>query len=195
MASGVLSDYSAYMKHPCRTRHVNNNQSVIVKYQTQQEPKQTFNITVMKKNKTFVLTLISTALFAAGCDKGQRTSQQVEQVKSETKEAARDLKDYTFEEKAKFTGEMQSQLTELKKSLDQLDAKIEKASDTVKAEAKPKLQSLHEKADQLGKQLESATTSTESTWNTVKTDSKKAYDELKDGVTQARQWASDKIAP
>ena len=164
-------------------------------YQTQQEPNHTLNITVMKKNKTLVLTLISTALFAAGCDKGQTTSQQVEQVKSETKEAAQDVRDYTFEEKAKFTVVMQSQLAEIKKSLDQLDAKIEKASDAVKAEAKPKLQSLREKADQLGKQLELVTASTESTWNTVKADSKKAYDELKDGVTQARQWASDKIAP
>jgi len=147
------------------------------------------------KNITFVITLFSTVLFAAGCNKEQTTSQQVENVKSETKEAAQEMKDYTFAEKAKFTEEMQSQLTEINRSLDQLDAKIENTSDTAKAEAKPKLQALREKANQLGKQLEAATNSTESTWETVKADSKKAYNELKDEINQARQWVSDKIAP
>jgi ElaB/YqjD/DUF883 family membrane-anchored ribosome-binding protein len=79
--------------------------------------------------------------------------------------------------------------------LDQLAAKIEKSSDAAKAEAKPKLQALREKADQLGKQLDEAKNATESTWDSVKAGSKKAYNELKDGFNQARQWVSDKIAP
>ena len=147
------------------------------------------------KNKILVITLLSSALFAAGCNKEQTTSQQVEKVKSETKEAAQEMKDYTFAEKAKFTEEMRSQVTEINRSLDQLDGKIEKASDSVRAEAKPKLQALREKTNQLGKQLEAATNSSESTWETVKADSKKAYNELNEEVNQARQWVSDKIAP
>ena len=146
------------------------------------------------KNKILVITLLSSALFAAGCNKEQTTSQQVEKVKSETKEAAQEMKDYTFAEKAKFTEEMRSQVTEINRSLDQLDGKIEKASDSARAEAKPKLHALREKADRLGKQLEAATNSTESTWETVKADSKKACIELKDEVNQTRQWVSDKIA-
>jgi len=138
--------------------------------------------------------LLSSALFAAGCNKEQATSEQIEKVKSETKEAAQDMKDYTFSEKDKFTEYMQSQLAEINKILDKLDGKIEKASDSARAEAKPKLHALREKADRLGKQLEAATNSTESTWETVKADSKKACIELKDEVNQTRQWVSDKIA-
>ena len=78
--------------------------------------------------------------------------------------------------------------------MDQLSAKIEKANDTAKAEAKPKLRALREKADQLGKQVDAARNATESTWDSVKAGSRKAYDEF-EGFNEARQWVSDKIAP
>jgi cytochrome c556 len=150
--------------------------------------------TVMK-HKTFTITLLSIAAFAVGCDKEPTTSEQIEKVKTETKEAAQDMKDYTFAQKAEFTKKMRSQLAEINKDLDQLDAKIEKSSDAVKAEAKPKLQSLREQAAKLNKHLDEARYATESTWDSVKATSKKAYNELKDGFNQARQWVSDKIAP
>jgi len=47
----------------------------------------------------------------------------------------------------------------------------------------------------LNKKLEEAKSATESTWDDVKAGFKKGYSELKDGFQQARQWASDKIAP
>jgi hypothetical protein len=43
-------------------------------------------------------------------------------------------------------------------------------------------------------QLDVARNATESTWDSVKAGSKKAYGELKDGFQQARQWVSEKIA-
>ena len=69
------------------------------------------------------------------------------------------------------------------------------AERAVKAEAKPKLQALREKADQLGKQLDEVKNATESTWDSVKSGTRKAYDALKEGFQQSRQWVSDKIAP
>ena len=90
---------------------------------------------------------------------------------------------------------MRSQLVEISNDLDQLAAKIEKSSDAAKAEAQPKLQALREHADKLNKQLDVAKNATESTWDGVKASSRKAYDELKDGFNQARQWVSEKIAP
>jgi hypothetical protein len=48
---------------------------------------------------------------------------------------------------------------------------------------------------QLNTQLEDAANATESTWDTVKNGFKKAYESTKDGIQQARQWVSDKIAP
>ena len=147
------------------------------------------------KNKTWVITFLSIAAFAVGCKKEQTTSQQLDQVKVETKQAAQDMKDYTFAQKAEFVKTMQGQLDALNKDLDELSAKIDSSSDAVKAEAKPKLQALRDQAAQLNKQLDDAKNATESTWDSVKAGFSKAYDATKDGFNQARQWLSDKIAP
>jgi ElaB/YqjD/DUF883 family membrane-anchored ribosome-binding protein len=147
------------------------------------------------KNKTLVITLLSITAFAVGCEKKQTTSQQIDKVQTETKQAAQDMKDYTFAQKAEFVKTMQGQLDALNKDLDQLAAKIDSSSDAVKAEAKPKLQALRDQAAQLNKQLDDARNATESTWDSVKSGFQKAYDATKDGINQARQWVSDKIAP
>jgi len=147
------------------------------------------------KNKTLVIAFLSIAAFTMGCNKEQTTSQQLENVKTETKEAAQDMKDYTFAQKAEFVKQMQGQLDALNKDLDQLAAKIDSSSDAVKAGAKPKLQALRDQAAQLNKQLDEARNATESTWDSVKNGFQKAYETTKDGFNQARQWVSDKIAP
>ena len=147
------------------------------------------------KHKTLSLAFLGVAFALMGCDKSGTTAQQLDQVQADTKQAAQDLKDYTFAQKSEFTEKMQTQLTEINRELDELGAKIEKSSDAAKAEAQPKLQALREKADQLGKQLEKARDATEPAWDSVKAGAKKAYGELKEGFTQARQWVSEKIAP
>ena len=147
------------------------------------------------KNKTLIITFLSIAAFAVGCEKMQTASQQIEKVQTETKQAAQDMKDYTFAQKAEFVAAMQGQLDALNKDLDELSAKIDSSSDAVKAEAKPKLQALRDQAAQLNKQLDDAKNATESTWDSVKAGFTKAYDATKDGFNQARQWVSDKIAP
>ena len=147
------------------------------------------------KNTTLLLSLLSAAAVMVGCDKKETTSQQLDQVQEKTAEAAQDMKDYTFAQKAEFTAKMQADLAAINKDLDQLSDKIDKSSDAVKAEAKPKLQALREKAAELNKQLDEVKNATESTWDSVKASSKKAYGDLKDGFNQARQWVSEKIAP
>jgi len=147
------------------------------------------------KNKTLVITFLSIAAFAAGCDKQQTTSQQMETVKTETKQAAQDMKNYTFAQKDEFVKQMQSQLDSLNGDLDQLSAKIDSSSDAVKAEAKPKLQALRDQSAKLNKQLDEAKNATASTWDSVKSGCSQAYEATKDGFNQARQWVSDKISP
>jgi hypothetical protein len=147
------------------------------------------------ENKTLIITLLSIAVIAVGCDKEPTASEQIDKVKIETKDTAQDMKDYTYAEKAEFTAKMQAQLTGINNDLDQLSAKIDKSSDAIKAEAKPKLQALRDEAAQLNKQLDDVKNSTESTWDSVKSSTRKTYDALKDGFQQSRQWVSDKIAP
>jgi chromosome segregation ATPase len=147
------------------------------------------------KHKHLLLSLLAVAAFGVGCNKEQTTSQQLENVKAETKQAAQDMKDYTFAQKAEFVKAMQVQLDALNKDLDQLSAKIDKSSDAVKAEAKPKLQALRDQAAALNKQIDEAKNATESTWDSVKGGFKKAYEASKEGFQEARKWVSEKIAP
>lgn len=147
------------------------------------------------KNRILLVTFLSAAAFAAGCDKDQTTAQQVDKVQAETKQAAQDMKDYTFAEKAEFVTAMQGQLTNLDQDLDTLSAKIDSSSDAIKAEAKPKLQALRDQQAQLKAQLADAQNATESTWDSVKDGTKKAYASMEQSFTDARQWLSDKIAP
>src|SRR5712675_462972 len=130
----------------------------------------------MKHTKS-ILMVLALGAFAVGCDKPSTTSQQLDKVQAKTKEAARDIKDYSYAQKAEFVATRQSQLAEINRDLDQLSAKIEKSSAAAQAEAKPKLQALREKAAQLGKQLDEVKNASESTWNSVKTSSAKAYNE------------------
>ena len=147
------------------------------------------------KNKTLVITLLSIAAVAMGCNKEQSTSQQMDKVQTETKQAAQDMKDYTFAQKAEFVKTMQGQLDALNKDLDQLAAKIDSSSDAIKAEAKPKLQALRDQTARLNTQLDDAKNATESTWDDVKAGTKEAYNKLAEGFQQARQWVSNRIAP
>ena len=150
------------------------------------------------KNKTGVITVItvlSIAAFAVGCNKEPSTSEQLDKVKTETTQAAADMKDYTYAQKAEFVKAMQVQLDALNKDLDTLSAKVDSSSDAVKAEAKPKLQALRDQAAKLNKQLDEARNATESTWDSVKAGFSKGYEATKDGFNKARQWVSDKIAP
>jgi predicted nucleic acid-binding Zn-ribbon protein len=149
------------------------------------------------KNKIMLVTFISVAAFAVGCQKSddKTAAQQLDKVQTETKQAAQDMKDYTFAQKDEFVKAMQTQLAALNQDLDKLSAKIDGSSDDIKAAAKPKLQALRDQAAKLNQQLADAQNATASTWESVKDDSKKAYAALQNSFMESRQWLSDKIAP
>ena len=151
----------------------------------------------MMKNKTLILTFLSMAALAVGCKQSDQaaTSQQLDKVQTETTQAAQNLKDYTYAEKAEFVKALQTQLDTINQELDTLSAKVDASSDAVKADAKPKLQALRDQSAQLKQQLADVQNATESTWDSVKAATKSAYDSTAKGVVDARQWLSDKIAP
>jgi len=145
--------------------------------------------------KAYTIALIALATFAGGCKKEPTTAQQIDKVVTDTKDAAQDMKDYTYAQKAEFSAKMKLQLAEIKGDLDVLEAKIEKSSEAVKLEARPQLKALREQESLLNRQLDAVENATESTWEEVKKGSKTAYESFKEGFQKSRQWVSDKIAP
>jgi hypothetical protein len=122
-------------------------------------------------------------------------AQQMDKAQAATKEAARQIKDYSYAQKAEFVAAMKIQLADLDRSLDELAAKIQKSSASARAEAEPKVAALKEQSAQLKKQLAKATDANESAWGTIKAEFEKGYAAVKEGVMNSRQWMSDKIAP
>jgi uncharacterized protein (DUF3084 family) len=133
--------------------------------------------------KPLAITFLAATVFVVGCkpsaeENRTAAAEQFDQVKRETKEAAQDMKDYTLAQKAEFVAKMQGQLTEINRDLDRLEAKVEKANDSAKAVAKPKLQVLRVQAGKLNQQLDEAKNATESTWGEVKAGFRKGYGKL-----------------
>jgi len=155
------------------------------------------------KHKHLLLSLFAVSALAAGCEQSEKAgtenqaaaAKQLDKVETETKEAAQSMKDYTYAQKTAFVEATQTQLAAINRDLEQLAAKLEKCSDAVKAEAKPKLQAAREQADKLNQQLDKVKNASESTWDEAKAGARKTYGELKDDFQQARRWVSDKIDP
>lgn len=147
-------------------------------------------------NHTKIAALaLSVAVFAIACDRRETPPLNVGNASDKAAQSAQEMKDYTYAQRAEFTIAMQSQRSEINRDLEALEAKIEKSSDAVKADAKPRLQALRDQSAKLGTRLEGLKDATESTWDDVKAGSKVAYAEMKEGFMQARQWMSEKIAP
>ena len=158
------------------------------------------------KRKQLMITLFSAAAFVVtvGCKpSGEKpmssetnsASGQLDKAKKETKEAMDAAKDYAYAQRVEYADKIHAELADLNKELDKLSAKVESANESVKADAKAKMQVVREKVAKLNEQLEGVKSATESTWNDVKAGVKKAYEDVKDSFNQARQWLSDKIAP
>ncbi len=148
----------------------------------------------MKSTALVFLGLIS-GVWTGGCDKPASTSQRIDQLQSETKDAGRAFQGYPFAQKEVFTEELKTQLAGINCDLDQLSAQVEKLSDPARAHAHLKLLQLRNQASRLSRQVEQDQTTSESAWENVKQDSRKVYDELQAGFNQARQLVTSKRTP
>jgi ElaB/YqjD/DUF883 family membrane-anchored ribosome-binding protein len=123
------------------------------------------------------------------------TSSPPTTVPSTSSTSAQDTSSYTYAQKEEFETNMKVKLDKLNADIAELSAKIDKATDQAKADAKPKLQALRDQAAKLGEMLGKAQVATSSSWDALKADFKAGYANLEIGVTDARKWLSDKIAP
>jgi cytochrome c556 len=154
-------------------------------------------------NKKYIISALITTIITVGCSPSKDTAETekeavtklIEKTQTAAKDSAMDLKAYTYEQKNEFVDAMKKQVATLETNIQELSTMIEKSSEEVKAEAKPKLAALREQSLLLSKQIEKIDQSTPSTWENIKSQTQQAYGSLKDSFNQARQWVSDKIEP
>ena len=147
------------------------------------------------KNQALFLMLVSATVLATGCDKKRTASEQLDRVQAKTADVAQDMRDYTYSQKDEFLAKMRTQLADLNRELDELAAKVEKSTATVKADAQPRIDALRDQTARLNRQLDDASNATESSWDKFKADVRRTHDASKEDFKQARQWLSEKIAP
>ncbi|MFO1446941.1 MAG: hypothetical protein U1F61_02090 [Opitutaceae bacterium] len=99
---------------------------------------------------------------------------------------------YAFEQKGEFVSSMKAQLAELSRSVDELSAQVDKSTDTVKAEAKPKVVALRAQVKAMTQQLAKVDDATAATWVAASSSAETAHVALKEGLMQSRDWMATK---
>jgi len=118
------------------------------------------------------------------------TDQQLAQIKQDVQKTVQDLKDYTYDQKEEFFKTIQGDIDELNQEMSQLTAKIDRASDAVKASAKPRLDSLQVELSKLNIEVDEAKTATESIWGDAKIKVQRAYDDAKQAFHDMADWVN-----
>jgi len=137
------------------------------------------------------IALLGIAVLAAGCDTSEAKPSAGVPTATQQQKAAQ----VTDAVRAAFIKDMQDQLANVNRALQELSDKVERSNSAAKADAKAKLVALRDKAVQLNGELDKARNARDAVWSQVQADFKKSNDELKASVAQARTWLSEKIAP
>jgi TolA-binding protein len=103
--------------------------------------------------------------------------------------------DYSYSQKSELVAKMKEQLANVNQEIEKLSSKVANSTDSASKDAKARLEELKDKSKNLNVEIGRTESATESTWNDVKASSKKAYNDVKDSFRDAREWASEKIAP
>ena len=162
----------------------------------------------MKPNRLMITEMSAACalMIACGCSPSNdstptttptsaEVSAKLDQAKEQTKEAVAAIKDYSYAQREEYAAQMRAQLDQTKHELDDLSIKLESSASAANDDAKARIQQLHQKLDDVSKQLDGVKDSTESNWAQFQAGVNKAYDDLKESFNKARQWLSDKIAP
>lgn len=154
------------------------------------------------KPTPLAIACLTLAALAVGCNPSSEpsatesrpaTARQLDPVQQQTNVVTQ-VNHYAYAQRAEFVATRQTQLAEINRDLDQLEARIENADDAAKAEARPRIEALRRQVAELNTHLDDARNATESTWDNVKAGFEQGYTEVKDGFNQARHWISDRIA-
>jgi hypothetical protein len=128
-------------------------------------------------------------------ESGLATEVQKDKAKTETKEAAQAIRDYSYAEKAEFVDKMKKELGEVEREMDRLSAKVDSSGSAAKTDAKQKLEAVRAQWTKAKEQLAQAESATQASWSDVRDAFKESYGTMHDSFDKTRQWLSDKIEP
>ncbi|MFT3831663.1 MAG: hypothetical protein QM691_18360 [Opitutaceae bacterium] len=116
-------------------------------------------------------------------------------IQDEASDAADEIQDYTYEQRANYIAAARVKIESLKRRLEALSASVDRSSEAVKADSRPRIAALRERIAKLEAQLDAAQGTGADAWDRFKAEMRSSYSELKQAFRDARQWTSEKIAP
>ena len=137
----------------------------------------------MKWNTT-IAACVATLLLTTACEKSNTGSPSAQGTAS-VGEKGVDV-DVSFSKRDDWVSKMKDEGNKLK-------AEIERISKDNSAEAKAKADSLRDKSKNLDVEIDKAQNATASTWDDVKSTSKRAMDDAGDAFRDAKDWVGRKL--
>lgn len=109
-----------------------------------------------------------------------------EDVKKEVSEAVETTKAYLAEQKKKYVEEMETELADYRRRIDELQKKAEEATGEAKADMEKQIEKLREKQEAARKKLDELEKSGEKAWEDLKAGANKAMEDLEKAFEEAK---------
>jgi hypothetical protein len=123
----------------------------------------------------------------------QKTKETTTNTWDNLKESLQSGMDYGYDKKADFVALARTSLDSIDEKIKALSDKAATASDSVKAKAQTKIQSLRDQRTALNQKLDALTNATEANWNDVKSDFQQAYNQAKTSCKETWQWLTEQL--
>lgn len=125
----------------------------------------------------------------------KQIDQQIDQAKANVDQASDELGAYTHLQRQAFITKMEALSADLTRQLDELSENAAKLITANRAKAQPRIADLKAKRAVIDQQLAAIKKADAYTWEQTKAATAQAYEDLKAGITDMRQWLSESIAP
>jgi uncharacterized protein HemX len=138
----------------------------------------------MKKSLALLLLIVAVGVFlSSGCTEKKETT--AEDVKRETKEAARTVKAYTEEQRAKYMADVNNKLKSYEEEIQSLETRAADMKDEARMAMEKRLQTLREKRDGMSERLDEMKSAGGDAWMEMKKGMDKAMGEMSKAYEKA----------
>jgi uncharacterized coiled-coil DUF342 family protein len=123
----------------------------------------------------------------------QKAKETTTNAWNKLEESLQSAMDDSYDKKADFVDLARTNLDSIDGKIKALSDKAATASDSVKAEAQTKIQSLRDQRTALNQKLDALSNATETNWNVAKSDFQQAYNQVKTSCKETWQWLAKQL--
>lgn len=123
----------------------------------------------------------------------QKTKEATTNAWDNLEESLQSAMGYSYDKKADFVATAKANLDSIDEKIKALSDKAATASDSVKAQAQTKIQSLRDQRTALNQKMDALTNATEANWNEAKSDFQQGGSQVKSSCKETWQWLAAQL--